>query len=126
MKKGEAIINLIKDWVPKETLKIVSSGIRMLEREKICCYTEVGHIKNQYPRFRYKSACGLDVVQMHRTYCNGKEIVEVPISGKCMKCRGTIKLHPTTVDDPTVKNNRRIIRKRCRKFTVFLRRQHVR
>ena len=69
-----------------------------------CEYKEVGYVKDRYPRFRYKSSCGLDVVQMDHEGWNGEETIVIPISGKCMKCKGDIEV--VSSPPPTTSNNK--------------------
>ena len=65
-----------------------SEGIR----KEVCEYEEIGWVKDRYPRFRYKSNCGLDVVQMEHEIYTGEEHVIIPYSGECMKCGKPIKV----------------------------------
>jgi hypothetical protein len=57
-----------------------------------CTYTKVGYVKDQYPRFEYKTDCGLRYIQLEHEQWDGKRTVIVDPSGKCMKCQREIKI----------------------------------
>jgi NTP pyrophosphatase (non-canonical NTP hydrolase) len=88
MIKAKMEINKKRKWGKPDSNGVVEH----IKDNKKCEYKEIGYVKDQYPRFLYKSSCGLDVVQMERERWNGKETVDVPISGKCMKCKKDIEV----------------------------------
>ena len=67
----------------------------MKEIKDVCKYTEIGYVKDRYPRFEYKSECGLQAVQMDHKGWNGTEYQIFDYNGKkgkCSKCGKEISI----------------------------------
>ncbi len=60
-----------------------------------CTYTEIGYVKDRYPRCEYKSKCGLQFVHLNNEVYNGMEYVENPPQGNCPKCKKPIIIKQT-------------------------------
>ena len=56
-----------------------------------CSYEKIGFVAGP-TRMRYRSACGLDVVQLEHEGFDGIKSIRVDIEGLCMKCKKEIKV----------------------------------